>query len=52
MKQQVLQNILVFLERVTVTGKEAYAWAEAHSEVAKELQQASKPKPVEAIEPK
>lgn len=34
---QILANILKFLERVTVTGSEAYAWTEAHQYVQKKL---------------
>lgn len=42
MKSQVLQNILVFLERVPVTGKEAYAWVEVHQAVQRELEELRK----------
>lgn len=37
MKLETLKNLAVFLERVQVVGKEAYAWAVAHQEVQAEI---------------
>lgn len=34
---QILANILKFLERVSTTGSESYAWCEAHKYVQNEL---------------
>lgn len=39
MNIQILANVLKFLERVTVTGSEAYAWTEAHQYVQNEVNQ-------------
>jgi hypothetical protein len=41
MNIQILANILKFLERVTVTGSEAYAWAEAHQYIQNEITKAA-----------
>lgn len=38
MNLQVLSNILRFLERVNVSGAEAYAWCEAHQFIQSEAQ--------------
>lgn len=37
MSIQILTNVLKFLERVTVTGGEAYAWTEAHNHIQNEI---------------
>lgn len=43
MDPKILTNVLKFLERVSVTGAEAYAWAEAHSHVLQLVQRATAP---------
>jgi hypothetical protein len=43
MNQQTLKNIAIFLERVTVTGKEAFAWCEAYGEIQTALQPTALP---------
>jgi hypothetical protein len=37
MNIQILANALKFLERVAVTGNEAYAWCEAHQYIQTEM---------------
>ena len=37
LNQETLVNIAIFLERVPVTGKEAYAWAETHTAVVNSI---------------
>lgn len=39
MNIQILANILKFLERVNVSGSEAYAWCDAHSYIRNEITQ-------------
>ncbi len=34
---QILSNILKFMERVTVSGQEAYAWVEAHQYIQSQV---------------
>lgn len=34
-----LANLIIFLERVPVTGKEAFAWSETYSAVAEQIRQ-------------
>lgn len=45
---QVLANILKFLERVTVSGSESYAWCEAHTYVQSEVNRLAQLKMAEA----
>lgn len=47
LNEQTIRNIIAFMERVTVTGKEAFAWVQAYGE----LQNALIPKPVEPAAP-
>jgi len=42
MNIQILANIAKFLERVSVTGSEAYAWTEAHQYIQSEMAKAAK----------
>jgi hypothetical protein len=44
MNEQTLKNIAVFLERVPLTGKEAFVWCEAYGAVQTAL---ALPAPVE-----
>lgn len=37
MQEQIVKNILIFLERVPVTGKESVAWCEAVMALNQEL---------------
>lgn len=52
MNESILQNILIFMERVQCTGKECGAWTETYQAVASELQVRRTPAPTgrEAVE--
>lgn len=43
MTKAILQNLIVFMNRVPVTGQEALAWAETYAAVNAELAELNKP---------
>lgn len=47
MNEKITRNILSFLERTTLTGKEAPAWCEAYAALQTSLEPAIAPPPSE-----
>lgn len=47
MTQQILQNIMKFMERANAVGPESFAWCEAYAALMQELNKLKAPTPTE-----